>query len=146
MITHFVLWCYLLIQGMAHIHRRSAFSKRRVVTGHVADVCPPTSHDDLGSYDGGDSEVKITRPATGALCRPLCGNKTRSGAISKKAAHRLAATSRVTSGTGSSRDGQRNSTKCNLKDWSDRAGPEILGLRRKRARLRREEEPAEAPC
>jgi hypothetical protein len=32
MITHFVLWCYLLIQGMAHIHRRSAFSKRRVVT------------------------------------------------------------------------------------------------------------------
>jgi hypothetical protein len=32
MITHFILWCYLLIQGMAHIHRRSAFSKRRVVT------------------------------------------------------------------------------------------------------------------
>jgi hypothetical protein len=26
--------------------------------GHVADVCQPTSHDDLGSYDGGDSEVK----------------------------------------------------------------------------------------
>jgi hypothetical protein len=26
--------------------------------GHVADVRQPTSHDDSGSYDGGDSEVK----------------------------------------------------------------------------------------
>jgi hypothetical protein len=26
--------------------------------GHVADVRQPTSHDELGSYDGGDSEVK----------------------------------------------------------------------------------------
>jgi hypothetical protein len=26
--------------------------------GHVADACQPTSHDDSGSYDGGDSEVK----------------------------------------------------------------------------------------
>jgi hypothetical protein len=32
MISHFVLWCYLLIQGMAQIHRSSAFSKRRGVT------------------------------------------------------------------------------------------------------------------
>jgi hypothetical protein len=32
MITHFVLWCYLLIQGMAQIHRSSAFSKRQGVT------------------------------------------------------------------------------------------------------------------
>jgi hypothetical protein len=28
MITYFVLWCYLLIQGMAQIHRSFAFSKR----------------------------------------------------------------------------------------------------------------------
>jgi hypothetical protein len=28
MITYFVLWCYLLIQGMAQIHRSSAFSKK----------------------------------------------------------------------------------------------------------------------
>jgi hypothetical protein len=28
--------------------------------GHVADVCQSTSHDDSGSYDGGDSEVKVT--------------------------------------------------------------------------------------
>jgi hypothetical protein len=65
--------------------------------GHVADVCQPTSYDDSGSYDGGDSEVKLTRPATGVLRWPPRGNKTRSGAISKKAAHRLAAASRVTS-------------------------------------------------
>jgi hypothetical protein len=26
--------------------------------GHVADVLQPTSRDDSGSYDGGDSEVK----------------------------------------------------------------------------------------
>jgi hypothetical protein len=29
MITYFVLWCYLLIQGMVQIHRSSAFSKRQ---------------------------------------------------------------------------------------------------------------------
>jgi hypothetical protein len=97
--------------------------------GHVADACQPTSHDDSGSYDGGDSEVKMTRPATGALRRPPRGNKTRSGTISKKAAHRLAVASRVVSGTGSSRDGRGSSAKCGLKDRSDRGGPEILGLR-----------------
>jgi hypothetical protein len=32
MITYFVLWCYLLIQGMAQIHRSSAFSKRQGAT------------------------------------------------------------------------------------------------------------------
>jgi hypothetical protein len=65
--------------------------------GHVADVRQPTSHDDPGSYDGGDSEVKMTRLATGALRRPPRGNKTRSGASSQEAARRLAATSRVAS-------------------------------------------------
>jgi hypothetical protein len=65
--------------------------------GHVADVRRPTSHDDLGSYDGGDSEVKMTRPATGALRRPPRGNKTRSGASSQEAARRLAAASQVAS-------------------------------------------------
>jgi hypothetical protein len=65
--------------------------------GHTADVCQPTSHDDSGSYDGGDSEVKMTRLATGALCRPPCGDKTQSGTSSKEAVHRLAAASRVTS-------------------------------------------------
>jgi hypothetical protein len=39
MITYFVLWCYLLIQGMAQIHRSSAFSKRRGVT-----LLSPESH------------------------------------------------------------------------------------------------------
>jgi hypothetical protein len=63
--------------------------------GHVADVRQPTSHDDSGSYDGGDSEVKITRLATGALHRPPRGNKTRSGASSKEAARRFVAASRV---------------------------------------------------
>jgi hypothetical protein len=65
--------------------------------GHVADARQPTSHDDSGSYDGGDSEVKMTRPATGALRRLPRGNKTRSGANSQEAARWLAAASRVAS-------------------------------------------------
>jgi hypothetical protein len=65
--------------------------------GHVADVRQPTSHDDSGSYDGGDSEVKMTRLATGALRRPPRGNKTQSGASSQEAARRPAAARRVAS-------------------------------------------------
>jgi hypothetical protein len=84
--------------------------------GHVADVRQPTSHDDSGSYDGGDSEVKMTRLATGALRRLPRGNKTRSGASSQEAARRLVAASRVASGTGSSRDGWRNPARRNLED------------------------------
>jgi hypothetical protein len=38
MITYFVLWCYLLIQGMAQIHRSSAFSKRWGVTCWVEEL------------------------------------------------------------------------------------------------------------
>jgi hypothetical protein len=84
--------------------------------GHDADVCQPTSRDELGSYGGDDSKVKMTRLATGALRRPLRGSKTRSGAISEKAACRLVAASRVVSGAGSSRDGWRNYAKHNLED------------------------------
>jgi hypothetical protein len=76
--------------------------------GHVADVCQSTSHDDSGSYDGGDSEVKMTRLATGALRRPQRRSKTRSGTSPKEAAHRLAAASRVKSGAGTSRDDWRS--------------------------------------
>jgi hypothetical protein len=65
--------------------------------GHVTDVRQPTSHDDSGSYDGGDSEVKMTRLATGALRWPPRGKKTRSGASSQEAARRLAAASWVAS-------------------------------------------------
>jgi hypothetical protein len=35
--------------------------------GRVADVCQSASQDDLGSYDGEDSEVKMTRPDAAAL-------------------------------------------------------------------------------
>jgi hypothetical protein len=84
--------------------------------GHDADVCQPTSHGDLGSYGGGDSKVKMTRLATSALRRPPHGSKTQSSAISKKATCWLAAASRVASGAGSSRDGQRNCAKHNLED------------------------------
>jgi hypothetical protein len=70
--------------------------------GHADDVCQPTSHDDSGVYDGDDSEIKMTRLATGTLRRPPRGNKTRSGASSQEAARRLATTSRVASGAGSS--------------------------------------------
>jgi hypothetical protein len=58
----------------------------------------------------------------------------------------VAVASRIGFGAGSSRDGWENFTRPSLDDWSDQAGPETLGLRRERARLRREEEPAKAPC
>jgi hypothetical protein len=70
--------------------------------GHVADVCQSAPHDDSGSYDGGDFEVKMTRPAIGALRRPQRGSKTRSGTSSKEATHRLVAASRVTPRAGTS--------------------------------------------
>jgi hypothetical protein len=89
--------------------------------GRVADVCRPTSHDDSRSYDGGDSEVKVTRLATGALRRPPRGNETQSGASSQEAACRLAAASRAATGAGSSRDGRENSTKPGLDDQSQQA-------------------------
>jgi hypothetical protein len=38
--------------------------------GCVADVYQSAPHDDSGSYDGGDSEVKMTRPNAGTLRRP----------------------------------------------------------------------------
>jgi hypothetical protein len=101
---------------------------RGALMGRVTDASPVLSHDVYQNHCGG-RRVKMTRPATGALCRPPRGNKTRSGAISKKAVHRLTPSSRVVFGTGSSRDGRRSSAKCDLEDWSDRAGPEILGLR-----------------
>jgi hypothetical protein len=66
--------------------------------GHVADVYQSTPHDDSGSYDGGDSEVKTTRLATGALHRPQRGIKTRSGTSSQGVAHRLAAARRPPAG------------------------------------------------
>jgi hypothetical protein len=65
--------------------------------GHVADVCRPTPHDDPRSYGEGDSEVKAIRLVTGALRRPLRGNKPRGGAISQEATRRFAAPSRAAS-------------------------------------------------
>jgi hypothetical protein len=97
--------------------------------GHVADVCRPTPHDDPRSYGEGDSEVKAIRLVTGALCRPLHGNKTQGGTIPQEVARRLAVASRVTAGAGSSRDGRENSAWPGLDGWIDQAGPEILGLR-----------------
>jgi hypothetical protein len=76
--------------------------------GHIADVCQSTPHDDSGSYDGGDSEVKMTRLATGALRRPQRRSKTRSDTSSKEAARRLTAAGQVKPGAGMSRDGRRN--------------------------------------
>jgi hypothetical protein len=79
--------------------------------GHVADTCQITSHDDLGSNDGGDSEVKMTRLVTSALRRPRCRIKTRSGASPKEAARWLAScrepVSRIGPGAGTSQDGWR---------------------------------------
>jgi hypothetical protein len=58
--------------------------------GRITDVCQSTPHDDSGSYNGGDSEVKMTRLATGALRRPQRRIKTQSGTSSKGVAYRLA--------------------------------------------------------
>jgi hypothetical protein len=58
--------------------------------GCVADVYQSAPHDDLGSYDGGDSKVKMTGLVTSALHRPQRGIKTRSGTSSKGTAYRLA--------------------------------------------------------
>jgi hypothetical protein len=65
--------------------------------GHDADARQPTSHHDLGSYGGGDSKVKMTRLVTGALRRPLRGNKTRGGESSQEAMRQLMASSRAAS-------------------------------------------------
>jgi hypothetical protein len=61
----------------------------------------------------------MMRPATGTLRRPLRGSKTRGGTISQEAARRLAIASRITTGAGSSRDGQRNSARPSLGNQSD---------------------------
>jgi hypothetical protein len=41
MITYFVLWCYLLIQGMVQIHRSFAFSKRQGATKWYQSIVLP---------------------------------------------------------------------------------------------------------
>jgi hypothetical protein len=57
--------------------------------GRVADVYPSAPHDDSGSYDGGDSEIKMTRLATAALRWPRHRDGTRSGTSSKEVASQL---------------------------------------------------------
>jgi hypothetical protein len=89
--------------------------------GHVADVCPPTLHDDSRSYGEGNTEVKVTRLVTDTLHRPLRGNEIRSGPSSQEAARRLAArrptaASRTIIGAGSSRDGRESSARPSLDD------------------------------
>jgi hypothetical protein len=66
--------------------------------GCIADVCQSTPHDDSGSYDGGDSEVKMIRLATGALRRPRRGIRTRNGKSSEGAVHRLATAEQLPAG------------------------------------------------
>jgi hypothetical protein len=66
--------------------------------GRVADVCQSAPHDHSGSYDGGDSEVKMMRLATSALHRPRRGIKTRSGTSSEGAAHRLVTAEKPSAG------------------------------------------------
>jgi hypothetical protein len=66
--------------------------------GRVANMCQSAPHDDSGSYDGGDSEVKMIRLATGALRRPRRGIKTRSGMSPKGAVYRLTTTKQAPAG------------------------------------------------
>jgi hypothetical protein len=67
--------------------------------GRAADVYRPIPHDDSRSYGEGNSEVKVIRLVTGALRRPLRGNKTQGGAISQEATRRFVASSRAASGS-----------------------------------------------
>jgi hypothetical protein len=92
--------------------------------GHVADIRQPTSHDDSGSYGGGDSEVKMIRLATSALRRPPRGNETRGGASSQEAHAGSRPPAGPHRGAGSPRDGWENFARPDLGDWSDQAGPE----------------------
>jgi hypothetical protein len=117
--------------------------------GHVAGVCRPTPHDDSRSYGEGDSEVKVTRLVTGALHRPLRGNEIRSGASSQEAARRLAAHRLVVAIRAIPELARPETAGRTPQDLTSRpiaSESRILGPRRERARLRREEEPAEAPC
>jgi hypothetical protein len=66
--------------------------------GHVTDVYQSASHDDSGSYDGGDSEVKMTRLATAALRRPWRRDGPQSGTSSKEAASQLVTTKQPLAG------------------------------------------------
>jgi hypothetical protein len=96
--------------------------------GRAADVYRATPHDDSRNYGEGDSEVKVIRLVTGALRRPLRGNKIRSGASSQKAAcrlaaYRLAVASRTITGAGSSRDDRKNSARPSLGNQSDQVRP-----------------------
>jgi hypothetical protein len=93
---------------------------RGVSTGRDVDASPASLRDVRRNHCGG-RRVKMTRLVTGALCRPLRGNKTQSGTSSQEAARRLAAprlavASRATTGAGSSRDGRRNSARLVHKD------------------------------
>jgi hypothetical protein len=119
--------------------------------GHAPDVCRPTPHDDSRSYGEGDFEVKVTRLITGTLRRPLCGNEIRSGASSQEAVrrlavHRFAAFSRTTSRSRLAQRWPGELRKDQLRRPERPSQTIILGLRWGRARLRRKEEPAEAPC
>jgi hypothetical protein len=118
--------------------------------GCVADVCQSAPHDDSGSYDGGDSEVKMIRLATGALHRPQRGVKTLSGTSSKggsaPARDRRIAASWIGPRASMSRDGWRGSARLGFETGNLQTRQRILGLRWKQTRLRRGKEPAEAPC
>jgi hypothetical protein len=94
----------------------------------VADASLVPSCDVYRNHYSGQ-RVKVTRLATGALCRPQHGSKARSSTSSEEAANRLAAASRVKPGAGTSRDGRRNSARLDLEAEGIRAKPEILGLR-----------------
>jgi hypothetical protein len=64
-------------------HTRGASMRRD------ADTSPASLRDVCRNHCGG-RRVKMTRLVTGALRRPLRGNKTRNGASSQEAARRLA--------------------------------------------------------
>jgi hypothetical protein len=119
-----------------------------ISTGRFADANLVSSRDVLWNHYGGRI-VKVTRLVTGALRRPR-GIKTKNGASPEEAVCRLAdrqaAASGIGPGAGTSRDGWRNFAQSDFGANDLQTKQRILGLRRKRARLRRAEEPAEAPC
>jgi hypothetical protein len=121
---------------------------RGVSMGRITNVGPVLPHDVLQNHYG-DRSVQATRQDTVALRWPQCGIRTQSGTSSKgsvPARGRSAVANRIGLGAGTSRDGRWSFMRLGLETDNLQAGQRILGLRRKRTRLRRGREPTEAPC
>jgi hypothetical protein len=98
--------------------------------GRITDVNQSIPHNDSGSYDGGDSEVKTTRQGAATLRRPWRRDqdpkrhKFQGGSV--PARDRQAAASWIGPGAGTSRDGRRSFVRLGLKTGNLQTRQRIL--------------------